>query len=53
MQGLKSEFVGLDTIMGNDDKLTFEDYLSDPHMTPNVQKPVHNLMEEKLGLGSL
>ena len=53
LPGLKSEFAGLDTILGKDEGISFEDFLADPHMTPDLQRPVHNLMEEKLGLGAL
>merc|ERR1719223_976411 len=50
LPGLKSEFVGLDTLMGRDDTMGFEDFLSDPYETPDMLKPVHSIMEDKLGM---
>ncbi len=47
---MRSEFVGLDTVMGRDESIGFEDFLSDPHTNPEIPKPVHAMMEEKLGM---
>eukprot|EP01115_Flamella_aegyptia_P012228 TRINITY_DN6024_c0_g1_i2.p1 TRINITY_DN6024_c0_g1~~TRINITY_DN6024_c0_g1_i2.p1 ORF type:complete len:76 (-),score=24.61 TRINITY_DN6024_c0_g1_i2:8-235(-) len=50
LPGLPSEFAGLDTIMGRDEELGFEDYLNVPQFN---EQPVdiHSVMENRLGLG--
>ena len=51
LPGLPSSFVALDTVLGEDDTITFEDVLNDPY--ESVSEPifkVHQAMEVKLGL---
>eukprot|EP00658_Telonema_sp_P-2_P008727 TRINITY_DN1329_c0_g1_i2.p2 TRINITY_DN1329_c0_g1~~TRINITY_DN1329_c0_g1_i2.p2 ORF type:complete len:127 (-),score=30.42 TRINITY_DN1329_c0_g1_i2:485-865(-) len=48
LPGLKSEFVGLSTLLGRDDDFGFEDVLDDPWMRETSCMPLHDAMEIKL-----
>jgi len=51
LPGLEFSNIGLQTIMGNDDKIDFADYLDDPFMRPTIPKlEVHGQLEIKFGL---
>jgi len=50
LPGLHSELSGLQTIMGCDEDIGFEDYLNDP--VDSIQEMnTHEVMEKRLGLG--
>eukprot|EP00743_Colponemidia_sp_Colp-15_P001981 GILK01002154.1.p1 GENE.GILK01002154.1~~GILK01002154.1.p1 ORF type:complete len:126 (+),score=14.27 GILK01002154.1:228-605(+) len=49
LPGLPSSHVGLDTMLGRDEEIVFEDYLNDSALTQD-QKPLHDIMESKLGM---
>jgi len=46
LPGLHSEFVGLETLMGDDEDIQFEDFLNDPHLSERSVN-VHAAMEKK------
>ncbi|EDO45722.1 predicted protein [Nematostella vectensis] len=46
---LPSSMVALDTVLGTDDVIGFEDYLGDP-LDQEVMGDAHSLMERKLGI---
>ncbi len=50
--GLPSSMVGLETVLGTDETIEFEDVLNDPLEKPDlpIQVPVHDKMEARLGL---
>lgn len=49
--GLPSSMVGLETVLGTDETIEFEDFLNDPLEKPDLpQVPVHEKMEAALGL---
>lgn len=47
---LRSEFVGLESLSGRDQKLTFEDVLGDPAEGVDAPRELHSVMEAKLGM---
>jgi len=47
---LPSSFVGLETMLGTDEDIDFEDYLDDPRNSEITPPSLHNLMEAKLGM---
>jgi len=49
LPSLTSELVGLETMLGIDEDLGFEDFLHDP-TCPESVVDVHRVMEERLGL---
>ncbi|GAB5032192.1 proteasome maturation factor ump1 [Nannochloropsis oceanica] len=49
--GLPSSFVGLETVLGTDETVEFEDVLNDPQERPDLPMvSVHEKMEARLGL---
>ena len=42
---LRSEFSGLDTLLGNDETITFEDTLDNPYEKPERRVDLHAAME--------
>jgi len=49
--GLPSSFVGLETVLGTDETIEFEDVLNDPQDRPDLPMvAVHEKMEARLGL---
>lgn len=51
LPGLPSSHVGLDALLGKDQKLEWEDVLNVPELRPSMPKlSVHDLMENKLKL---
>ena len=51
LPGIKSNFLGLDTVVGRDYEIDFEDYLGAGIEHERPTKPgVHEIMEKKLGL---
>ncbi len=49
--GLSSSFVGLETVLGTDETVEFEDVLNDPQERPDLPMvSVHEKMEARLGL---
>lgn len=49
--GLPSSMVGLETVLGTDETIEFEDVLNDPQERPDMPLiPVHERMEARLGL---
>jgi len=46
---LHSDYVGLETMLGIDEDIGFEDFLTDP-TSPEYGVDVHQVMESKLGL---
>ncbi|KAJ0408105.1 hypothetical protein P43SY_002075 [Pythium insidiosum] len=50
MPGLPSSHVGLDTITGADEEITFNDFLNDPAEHPEHSFRVHDAMEVKLAI---
>merc|ERR1712086_183111 len=48
LPGLKSEFVGLNTLLNNDEDFGFDDVLDDPWNREEPQMNMHNAMELKL-----
>lgn len=49
--GLKSEMVGLETLLGQDTNLEWEDVLGDPFERPEMPSlGLHAIMERRLGL---
>eukprot|EP01111_Echinosteliopsis_oligospora_P009755 TRINITY_DN291_c0_g1_i1.p1 TRINITY_DN291_c0_g1~~TRINITY_DN291_c0_g1_i1.p1 ORF type:complete len:132 (-),score=21.67 TRINITY_DN291_c0_g1_i1:61-456(-) len=50
LPSLESSFVGLEAVLGTDEDMEFEDYLSDPRMSEKSQPSVHDAMEAKLGM---
>jgi len=49
LPSLHSDFTGLETMLGIDEDIGFEDFLSDP-TSPEYGVDVHQVMEHKLGL---
>eukprot|EP01113_Clastostelium_recurvatum_P025985 TRINITY_DN311_c0_g1_i3.p1 TRINITY_DN311_c0_g1~~TRINITY_DN311_c0_g1_i3.p1 ORF type:complete len:146 (+),score=35.91 TRINITY_DN311_c0_g1_i3:23-439(+) len=47
---LETSFVGLETVLGTDEDIGFEDYLNMPHMNEHIPRDMHSQMEEKLGI---
>jgi len=47
LPGLHSEFVGLETLLGTDEDIQFEDYLDDPRLSERSVN-VHAAMEKKI-----
>eukprot|EP00472_Partenskyella_glossopodia_P014762 CAMPEP_0197515242 /NCGR_PEP_ID=MMETSP1318-20131121/432_1 /TAXON_ID=552666 /ORGANISM="Partenskyella glossopodia, Strain RCC365" /LENGTH=83 /DNA_ID=CAMNT_0043063555 /DNA_START=213 /DNA_END=464 /DNA_ORIENTATION=- len=45
--GLKSSFVGLETMLGMDEQIEFEDYLNNPEFSEK-QVDIHTEMEKSL-----
>eukprot|EP01138_Halocafeteria_seosinensis_P000771 gb/GECG01000792.1/.p1 GENE.gb/GECG01000792.1/~~gb/GECG01000792.1/.p1 ORF type:complete len:150 (+),score=23.09 gb/GECG01000792.1/:1-450(+) len=51
LPGIKSSFLGLDTVVGREYEIDFEDYLGTEIEHERPTKPgVHEIMEKKLGL---
>ncbi|DBA03159.1 TPA: hypothetical protein N0F65_003879 [Lagenidium giganteum] len=50
LPGLASSRAGLDTITGDDEQLSFNDFLNDPNEHPEHTFKVHETMEVKLGI---
>eukprot|EP00741_Cyanophora_paradoxa_P020960 tig00021319_g20235.t1 len=50
LPGLQSSFVALDTMLGVDDDLTFEDILGDPANAEQMPPSLHSVMEAHLGI---
>jgi len=50
LPGLDSSFVGLETIMGTDEDIDFEDYLDDPRTSEVSPPSMHEVMEARLGM---
>jgi len=50
LPGLPSSFVGLETVLGTDEDIDFEDYLSDPRTSETIPPSTHEMMETSLGI---
>jgi len=50
LPGLPSSNIGMDTILGRDETIEFEDYLGDPRMTEVAGPDLRASMEKRLGI---
>jgi len=50
--GMKSSFVGLETILGTRDEIEFRDYLNDPDFSPEIVDSL-SAMERRFGDGPI
>eukprot|EP00003_Mantamonas_plastica_P003232 TRINITY_DN1257_c0_g1_i2.p1 TRINITY_DN1257_c0_g1~~TRINITY_DN1257_c0_g1_i2.p1 ORF type:complete len:126 (-),score=44.18 TRINITY_DN1257_c0_g1_i2:125-502(-) len=49
LPGFKSEFVGLEILLGKNNDIDFEDYLGDPELEETEEVDFHANLEEKMG----
>jgi len=50
LPGIKSEFVGLEILLGTDEDITVEDVFNDPEFSEELIPPLHETMEKRLGM---